>query len=100
MKLTRTKSGSWAKQVGIGSDFTSIAIFATKGQAMDFIGATDSSLIIRECLAGYKLVHRLGVALGATCYMVGQTKKLKQVMVHASKLECELSNRQPGKCNN
>ena len=99
MQLTKTNGGNWAKQVGIGSGVTSLAIFTTLAEAEAALAKYQPGVSIETCQAGAKLVERLGIPLGATCYMVGRAKKKRQVMQHASAAECAAAGRTPGPCN-
>jgi hypothetical protein len=98
MQLTQTNGGNWAKRATVGSRWTSHGVYMTR-EAADHAAARRNGACVREIEAGEKLVVRLGVKLGETCYMVATPAGGRQVMQHASAAECLAHGKTPGKCN-
>lgn len=101
MKLTKTNSGNYAKEVKIGSDFESFASFATRQEAeLRLTMYRAGECEIREFQASERIAKRLaGVSIGQIIYAVGAKKKQKTVMTHASAEECIAAGKTPGPCN-
>ena len=100
MILEKTRNGSYAKQIAIGSDFTSFDTFASREEAEQRITIyRQGECEIREFTASERVAKKIGVPVGSTVYSVGTKKKQKQVMTHATAAECRAAGSEPGPMN-